>query len=255
MEGHVPESIDEPLRARRILFSSDTPKDTSTPIQRAPTIQAGPTMKQKSNKKSYEQMMLEAITENDPNRKGLSFTMIQKFVKGRYTIDGDIKIYVKKAYEKLLQKNVVEHVTGKGLIGSIRLSKAHVEDMKKSEKLAIKAEKIKQKEKTAAKKSKKKKADKNNNEKDGKKSKVKPKEAAKPKKTAITKVKIDRKGGKVRLSIAANPVPRVKGAKTKAKEGKVKGSKTQTNAPEPKPSTSKPAQKAKPKTKPMIKAE
>ncbi|KFB46234.1 hypothetical protein ZHAS_00014121 [Anopheles sinensis] len=220
--------------------------DSSTPIPPGPTIKDGSTMKPKSNKKSYEQMILETIAENDPNRKGLSFPMIQKLVKGRYTIDGDIKVYVKKAYEKLLQKDVVEHATGKGLSGSIRFSKAHVADMKKAEKLAMQAEKKKQKEEAAAGKPKKKKTDKNNNEKDGKISKAKPKEAAKPKKTAITKTKIDRKGGKVRLSITAHPVARVKGAKTKAN---AKGSKSKTNASEPKPSTDKAPQKAKQKTK------
>uniref|UniRef100_A0A182JX60 H15 domain-containing protein n=1 Tax=Anopheles christyi TaxID=43041 RepID=A0A182JX60_9DIPT len=182
----------------------------------------------KTAKKSYEQMMIEAITENDTRRKGMSFALIKKFIKGKYQIEGDIAVYVKKAFEKLITKSTVERVSGKGGInGSIRLTKAYVEKEKKQQKLASKPAKPSKPEKKTNKKTVATKAsptkvqkDKNNND-DGKKktekaAKPKPSLKAKlnPKKTAITKTKIDRSGGKVRLSIVAAPDP---GSSMKAK--------------------------------------
>uniref|UniRef100_A0A182RK52 H15 domain-containing protein n=1 Tax=Anopheles funestus TaxID=62324 RepID=A0A182RK52_ANOFN len=186
----------------------------------------------KASKKTYELMIIDAITENDPRRKGISFALIKKFIKGKYQIEGEISSYIKKAFEKLSNKGSVERVSGSsGISGSIRLTKDHVESVKKQQKLAAKAKPKPKNPKQTKKqlKTKPKKEDKdtnNNNKKKGHASKVKPTPHAKlsTKKTAITKTKLARSGGKVRLSIAtvADPMPstNVKTTKTKMKAPK-----------------------------------
>uniref|UniRef100_A0A182T1S1 H15 domain-containing protein n=1 Tax=Anopheles maculatus TaxID=74869 RepID=A0A182T1S1_9DIPT len=161
----------------------------------------------KLNKKTYEQMIIETITDNDPRRKGLSFVSIKKTIKGKYTIDGDISTYVKKAFEKLSSKGIVERVSGSGGIsGSIRFTKAYTVGLKKQQKIAAKP-KPKAPKKTGEAKAVKPVKDKNNNDKKKNgKGTSKPKQPAphaklSTKKTAITKTKIARSGGKVRLSI------------------------------------------------------
>ncbi|XP_052873051.1 uncharacterized protein LOC128278369 [Anopheles cruzii] len=160
----------------------------------------------KTKKLTYEQMISEVIAENDPKRKGLSFLMLQKTIRGKYVIDGDIKLYVKRAFEKLLAKHVVEHVTGSGASGSIRFTKDHWEKLKKSDKkvVVVKEKQQKTKDQPVAQAK-----DKNNNTKGAKKM-VAPKAKVPTKKTAITKTKIDRASGKVRLSITTNPTSTVK---------------------------------------------
>uniref|UniRef100_A0A182J8A8 Uncharacterized protein n=1 Tax=Anopheles atroparvus TaxID=41427 RepID=A0A182J8A8_ANOAO len=243
MEPQESEPIPQTSGRRKLAFAESTPAEKiKKPESDRP--QDGPSKKEKNGKKTYDQMVLDAITDNDPKRKGLSFVMIQKFIKGKYMMEGEIKFYVKKAYEKLKEKKMIEHVTGNGFSGSIRLSKEHIENMRKTEKLAAKA----QKEKKKAPARKDKKTDKNNNKKEAK-PKGKPKDAAKvnPKKTAITKTKIDRTGGKVRLSITAKPVAQVKGTKTKkgpkgkivASEGKTDATKKSAKASAPKDSNAK----------------
>lgn len=161
----------------------------------------------KLNKKTYEQMIIDTITDNDPRRKGLSFMSIKKTIKGKYTIDGDISLYVKKAFEKLTSKNIVERVSGSGgITGSIRLTKAYTEGMKKQLQIAAKP-KPKAPKKTGKPKPVKPVKDTNNNDSknsgEGTSKSKQPAPHAKlnTKKTAITKTKIARSGGKVRLSI------------------------------------------------------
>uniref|UniRef100_A0A182NGP3 H15 domain-containing protein n=1 Tax=Anopheles dirus TaxID=7168 RepID=A0A182NGP3_9DIPT len=201
-----------------------------------------------AGKKTYEQMIIDAITENDLNRKGISFVSIQKIIRGKYMIESDIKVYVKKAYEKLSEKKIVERVSGTGGInGSIRFTKTYTDKMKKAAQPATDKPKPAKKatekpKKPAAKPQPKKKKDKNNNSSDKGKGeaagKPKPKPAAKlnPKKTAITKTKIDRSSGKVRLSImaAADPTTAAKTSraiKTKRTAAKPKVDKTESQMP------------------------
>uniref|UniRef100_A0A182YN54 Uncharacterized protein n=1 Tax=Anopheles stephensi TaxID=30069 RepID=A0A182YN54_ANOST len=208
------------------------------------------------SKKSYEQMIIDTIAENDPRRKGLSFVSIKKTIKGKYTIEGEISAYVKKAFEKLTSKDIVERVTGgSGMNGSIRFTKAYTEGVKKQQKVDTikpkpKAPKAKEKSKTEPKPVK----DKNNNEKKkgskvtgGKAKQAAPNAKLSTKKTAITKTKIARSGGKVRLSIVT-PGTASKKTSTKAKLNASKtsaGTKSANkngrpkemvaNAPKPKP--------------------
>uniref|UniRef100_A0A182Q9E8 H15 domain-containing protein n=1 Tax=Anopheles farauti TaxID=69004 RepID=A0A182Q9E8_9DIPT len=211
-------------------------------------------------------MIIEAITENDPQRKGMSFISIQKIIRGMFLIEGQMKVYVKKAFEKLNEKKIVERVSGtKGITGSIRLTKIYVDNLKKKqtnlETINLKSGKNvtkKTKENKAEPQTKK---DKNNNASkkgNGKAVKVKEKVTAKPKpkpaasklnpkKTAITKTKIDRSGGKVRLSIMAAPDPLASIKTTKA----IKGKRIQTKATEVSGSKQKSGRptKSKPETK------
>ncbi|XP_557774.3 histone H1 [Anopheles gambiae] len=214
----------------------------------------------KNGKKTYEQMMIEAITENDPHRKGISFALIKKFIKGKYQIETEVAaVYMKRAYEKLTTKSIVERVSGKsGINGSIRLTKAHVDKgrkqqskgIKQAEKAAKKAAKTKPKaKKQADPKPKQTKKDKNNNDGEKKQKKEKPAKAKpaqpvklNPKKTAITKTKIDRSGGKVRLSIVSSTDPgpsgRAKPTSKAAKGGKA--AKTKSDEMNRKPTAAKP---------------
>uniref|UniRef100_A0A182TVH1 H15 domain-containing protein n=1 Tax=Anopheles melas TaxID=34690 RepID=A0A182TVH1_9DIPT len=214
----------------------------------------------KNGKKSYEQMMIEAMTENDPRRKGVSFASIKKFIKGKYQIEAKVAaVYMKRAYEKLTTKSIVERVSGKsGIMGSIRLTKAHVEKerkqqnkaIKQAEKAAKEAAKTKPKaKKPADPKPRQNKKDKNNNDGEKKQKKEKPAKAKpaqpvklNPKKTAITKTKIDRSGGKVRLSIVSSTDPgpsgRAKSTSKAAKGGKA--TKTKSDEMNKKPTAAKP---------------
>ncbi|XP_041775441.1 histone H1.0-like [Anopheles merus] len=204
--------------------------------------------------------MIEAITENDPRRKGVSFASIKKFIKGKYQIEAEVAaVYMKRAYEKLTTKSIVERVSGKsGIMGSIRLTKAHVEKEKKQQNTAIKqaekAAKEAAKTKPRAKKQadpklKQTKKDKNNNDGEKKQKKEQPAKAKpaqpvklNPKKTAITKTKIGRSGGKVRLSIVSSTDPgpsgRAKPTSKAAKGGKA--NKTKSDEMTKKPTAAKP---------------
>uniref|UniRef100_A0A182P487 H15 domain-containing protein n=1 Tax=Anopheles epiroticus TaxID=199890 RepID=A0A182P487_9DIPT len=202
-----------------------------------------------TSKKTYEQLIMEAIAENGPRRKGVSFRAIKSFIKGKYNIEVN-GYYIKKAFEKLAAKEIVEHSSGTGITGSIRFTKAHLDNEKKQQKIANKASKpVKdqakskngEKKKTAKAgkaNQKKDKKDKNNNDSQKKKEKmektVKSKSAPKMKlnlkKTAITKTKIDRSGGKVRLSIVADPGPSSSKAKAIVAKTKVQKKEAATKA-------------------------
>ncbi|XP_053661856.1 histone H1-like [Anopheles marshallii] len=231
MAKEVTQSVAKPMEVKKITYADETgPKTISAELKKESqfiTTTVTSNQQSKATKKSYEQMIIDAITENDPRRKGISFTLIKKFIKGKYQIEGEITSYVKKAFEKLSSKNTVERVSGMaGMSGSIRLTKAHIAEVSKQQKLAAKAKpKIAKPPKKQATKNEK---DKNNNEKKkGKAVKTKPTLHAKPstKKTAITKTKIARSGGKVRLSIvtSTDPSPSTSAKTAKAKKN---GSKT-----------------------------
>uniref|UniRef100_A0A182MKF2 H15 domain-containing protein n=1 Tax=Anopheles culicifacies TaxID=139723 RepID=A0A182MKF2_9DIPT len=226
------------METKKITYADENgTKSIATILNKEPQpVRTTTTGNQDSNvrpsKKSYEQMIIDAIAENDPRRKGISFTLIKKFIKGKYQIEGEITSYVKKAFEKLISKDTVERVSGMtGMHGSIRLTKAHIESVKKQQKLAANPKPPNPKQTKVPSKPKPKqddlvgKKDKNNNDKKkGKTAKGKPNaqpNAAKlsTKKTAITKTKIARSGGKVRLSIVTvtDPLPSTSTKTTKAK--------------------------------------
>uniref|UniRef100_A0A182WFF9 H15 domain-containing protein n=1 Tax=Anopheles minimus TaxID=112268 RepID=A0A182WFF9_9DIPT len=240
MAKEVTHSVAKPVETKKITYSDEAgTKTIPTEVNKEPpliTTTAGiQGSSEKPSKKTYEQMIIDAIAENDPRRKGISFTLIKKFIKGRYQIESEITSYVKKAFEKLIIKEAVERVSGvTGMNGSIRLTKAHIESVKKQQKLTAKQKPKPTKQTkvppgTKPKKEVSEKKDKNNNDKKkgGKAGKGKPAEKLSTKKTAITKTKIARSGGKVRLSILTVTEP---SSSTNAKSSKTKASGSKTTA-------------------------
>ncbi|XP_049548426.1 uncharacterized protein LOC125959641 [Anopheles darlingi] len=208
------------LRKKKLIFTPETHDNKNSLSEVAKISETRSKILQTKNvkKKSYEQMICEAILENDTNRKGVSFLTIKKFIKGKYLIEGEINLYVKRAYEKLIVKESIEHVTGSGTQGSIRFTKTHWEQTKRPEKKgrATKVTKAKTEKNKPSK-------DKNNNRKKGKEE-AKPMVKVQAKKTALTRAKLDKTSSKVRLSITT-PVP------PKPTKGGLKG-KTRMQQPE-----------------------
>ncbi|XP_052899385.1 uncharacterized protein LOC128305811 [Anopheles moucheti] len=233
MAKEVTQTVAKPMEVKKVSYTDETdPITISAELKKESqliTTTASSNQQSKPIKKTYEQMIIDAITENDPRRKGLSFTLIKKFIKGKYQIEGEITYYVKKAFEKLSSKDTVERVSGMGgMHGSIRLTKAHIAKVSKQFSAKSKPKNPKKTKVLPKKKPKKDEKDRNNNDKKkGKADKPKPTLQAKPstKKTAITKTKIARSGGKVRLSIVASTDP---SPSTNAKMAKAKRNASKT---------------------------